>query len=46
MKIKFFLAWYDFWVGIYHPPGKKKLYFCPLPCCVFMVSWRANEQER
>lgn len=38
MKIRFFLAWYDLWVGIYVSRKDKTLYICLLPCCVIMIS--------
>lgn len=39
MRVKFFFAWFDFWVGFYYDKLGKCLYFCPLPCCVFKLSW-------
>ena len=39
MKIKFFFAWFDFWVGFYYDQKGHALYVCPLPCCVFKF-WR------
>ena len=35
IRIKFFFAWYDFWVGFYYDREFKELYFCPFPCVVF-----------
>ena len=37
MKIKFFIAWYDCWVGWFYDRQGKILYVCPLPCCVFKI---------
>ncbi len=38
MKVKFFFAWYDLWIGFYYAhPGR--LYICPLPCCVICLDW-------
>ena len=33
--MRFFFAWYDFWVGAYWDRKARVLYVCPLPCCVF-----------
>ena len=38
MKIKVFIAWYDFWVGAFYDRDKKVLYICPIPCVVFKFS--------
>lgn len=34
MKVDFFFAWYDLWVGAYYDGVGRILYICPLPCCV------------
>lgn len=34
MKLSFFFAWYDLWVGAYYDRKVRVLYVCPLPCCV------------
>jgi len=39
MRVYFFFAWYDFWIGFFYDRAKKILYFCPLPCCVFQVAF-------
>jgi len=40
MKAKFQFLWFDFWMGFYWDQDRKILYFCPLPMCVFMISWQ------
>jgi hypothetical protein len=37
MKITFFVAWYDFWIGLFYDQKKRVLYVCPLPCLVFKI---------
>ena len=39
MKIYRFFAWYDFWVGFFWDKYKRRLYFCPLPCCVILFQF-------
>ena len=40
MKISFFLAWYDFWIGWYYDQKKQCLYISPLPMCVVVVRFK------
>lgn len=35
----FFFAWYDLWVGLYWDKANRRLYFCPLPCCVILFQF-------
>ena len=42
MKVSFFFAWYDFWIGWFYDQKKRILYICPLPCCVFKFESRTN----
>jgi len=37
MKISFFVAWYDAWIGFFYDTKKQILYICPLPCLVIKV---------
>ncbi len=37
--IRFFFAWYDFWVGVFVDTEKRTVYICPLPCCVIQISY-------
>jgi hypothetical protein len=34
MRVSFFFAWYDLWVGAFWDGKRRALYVCPLPCCV------------
>lgn len=38
MKVTFFFAWYDLWIGAYIDQAKRTVYICPLPCFVIKVS--------
>lgn len=46
MQIKFFFAWYDFWIGFFYDQKKRTLYFCPLPMCVFMIVLKEKSYEK
>ncbi len=37
MRVSFFFAWYDAWVGAFWDSKKRTLYLCPLPCCVLKI---------
>lgn len=37
MRVRFYFAWYDFWVGLYFDAPKGILYFCPFPCWCFKL---------
>lgn len=37
MRVSFFLAWYDLWVGAFWDSKKRILYVCLLPCCVIKL---------
>jgi len=39
MKVKFFIAWFDMWIGAYWSKQHKTLYICPLPCCVIALQF-------
>lgn len=41
MKVSFFFAWYDAWLGAFYDQKKRVLYVCPLPCCVFKFERKA-----
>lgn len=36
LRIHFFFAWFDLWVGLYVDQKTPAIYVCPLPCCVFL----------
>lgn len=43
IKVRFFFAWYDFWIGAYYDRYFKILYVCPLPMCVIAISGPAAD---
>jgi len=43
MKISFFFAWYDFWVGFFWDREHKILYICLIPCCVFKIMFEKQK---
>ena len=42
MKLSFFFAWYDLWVGIYFDRVRRTAYLCLLPCCVLKIERSAK----
>jgi len=45
MKINFFLAWYDFWVGAYFSRKNKIIYICLIPCCVITITLKKKYER-
>jgi hypothetical protein len=43
MIAKFNFKWFDLWIGLFWDADTKILYFCPLPMCVFSISWQRCE---
>ncbi|MEN0064945.1 MAG: hypothetical protein AAGA48_22560 [Myxococcota bacterium] len=41
LRIRAFFAWYDMWVGAYIDRVNRRIYVCPLPCCVFVFERRS-----
>lgn len=37
LKVTFFIAWYDFWVGWFYDRKKRVLYVAPWPMFVFKI---------
>jgi len=44
MNIKFSIVWYDAWIGVYIPPGERKIYVCLLPCCVIRIALKGAKK--
>jgi hypothetical protein len=43
IRVQFFFAWYDAWIGIYWDRKKKALYILPLPCIGIVIQFRKRE---
>ena len=43
ISVKF--LWYDLWVGFYWDRKERVLYFCPLPCLVFIFRLRYKNER-
>jgi len=43
MKVKWFWAWFDFWVGFYYDRRKSILYVCPVPTIVLAFSLKGAD---
>ncbi len=45
MRVRFFFAWYDFWIGAYLDRDNKRLYILPVPMfgVVFDYAWDGTE---
>ena len=41
MRVSAFFAWYDLWVGAFVDVDKRRVYVCPLPCCVVLFDFGA-----
>jgi hypothetical protein len=37
MRARFFIAWYDLWIGAYYDRRARVWYICLLPCCVIQL---------
>ena len=42
MRVRFFFAWFDMWIGAYWSKESRTLYICPLPMCVLAISRRVK----
>jgi hypothetical protein len=42
MRIRFFFAWFDFWIGFYWDRKERTLLIAPLPCLVFEIKRRSE----
>jgi hypothetical protein len=46
VKIKCFLAWYDFWIGWFWSQKSRTLYICPLPMvCISLIFTQPAKPE-
>ena len=44
MKISFFFAWYDFWIGAFFDTKKNALYICIIPTLVIKIQFKEVAQ--
>ena len=45
-KLGVFLAWYDFWIGIYFDRQIRKLYICPFPMIVVWIQLAPEDKAK
>lgn len=38
IRLRFFFAWYDFWIGAFFDRRLGVLFVCLIPCCVIEIS--------
>lgn len=43
MRVSFFFAWYDLWIGFYWSSASRALYFLPLPCLGIKISFPRSQ---
>ena len=36
-RVSFSIKWFDLWVGAYVDVDRRRVYVCPIPCCVFEI---------
>lgn len=46
MKVRFFFAWFDMWVGVFVDRKKRRVYVLPLPCTGVVIEWGIERRER
>lgn len=38
LRVRLFVAWYDFWIGVYWDRKRRWLYLCPLPMIGLIIN--------
>jgi hypothetical protein len=46
MKVSFFFAWFDMWIGAFWDRLRRTLYICPLPMCVIQIKFEPKLHEK
>jgi hypothetical protein len=46
MRVALMFAWYDFWVGIFWEPAKRRLYVFPVPMFGLRIDFRGARTAR